>query len=66
MTTTPRIRCFMHMAPLLMLSDSFVKKGITERGTAKVYGRKEKTGKVQLRYIDYIHVVDVSFASQTM
>jgi hypothetical protein len=66
MTITPRTKCFMHMALLLKLSSSFVKKGSIERETAKVHGRKEKTGKVQLRYIDDIHVIDVSFASQTM
>ena len=49
-----------------MLSDSFVNKGNTETRIAKVYGRKENTGKNQLRYIDDIHVIDVSFASQTM
>ena len=42
MTTTPRTRCFMHMAPLLMLSDSFVKKGITERVTVKRYMAEKK------------------------
>jgi hypothetical protein len=42
MTTTPRTRSFMHKVQLLKLSDSFVKKGIIERGTSKVYGRKEK------------------------
>ena len=55
-----------HMAALMTLNGSSVKKGNIERGTAKVHGRKEKTGKVQLRYIDDIHVIDVSFASQTM
>ena len=55
-----------HMATLMTLNGSSVKKGNIERGTAQVHGRKEKTGKVQLRYIDDIHVIDVSFASQTM
>ena len=40
------------------------RRGNIERGSAKVFGRKEKTGKVQLRYIDDIHVVDVFFASK--
>ena len=66
MTITPRTRCFMHMAPLLKLSDSPVKTGNIERGTAKVHGRKEKTGKVQLRYIEDIHVIDVFFVGHTM
>ena len=39
-------------------------KGNIERITAKVYGKKEKTGRVQLRYIDDIHVIDVFFASK--
>jgi hypothetical protein len=28
----------------------------------KIFGRKEKTGNVQLRYINDIHVIDVFFA----
>ena len=55
-----------HMAALMTLNGFSVKKENIERGTIKVHGRKEKTGKVQLRYIDDIHVIDVSFASQTM
>ena len=47
-----------------MLNDSFVKERNTENRIAKVYGRKENTGKVQLRYIDDIHVIDVFFASK--
>lgn len=43
----------------------YERRGNTERGSAKVFGRKKKkTGKVQLRYIDDIHVVDVFFASK--
>ena len=56
----------MHKMPLLKLKSFSAKKENIERGTAKVHGRKEKTGRVQLRYIDDIHVIDVSFASQMM
>ena len=66
MTITPRTRCLVRKIPLLKLNSFSAKKGNIERETAKVHGRKEKTGKVQLRYIDDIHVINVSFASQTM
>ena len=66
MTITPRTRCLVRKTPLLKLNSFSAKKGNIERGTTKVHGRKEKTGKVQLRYIDDIHVINVSFASQTM
>ena len=56
----------MRKTPLLKLNSFSAKKGNIERETAKVHGRKEKTGKVQLRYIDDIHIINVSFASQTM
>ena len=56
----------MRKPPLLKLNSFTAKKGYIERETAEVYGRKDKTGKVQLRYIKDIHVMDVSFASQTM
>ena len=66
MTITPRTRYLVCKTPLLKLNSFSAKKGNIERETAKVHGRKEKTGKVQLRYIDDIHVINVSFASQTM
>ena len=47
----------------LMLSDSSEKWEITARGYAKVFGRKRNTGRIQLRYIDDIHVIDVFFIS---
>ena len=40
------------------------RRGNTERGSVKIFGRKRKTGKVHLRYIDDIHVIDVFFASK--
>ena len=56
----------MRKTPLLKLNSFSAKKGNIERETAKVHGRKDKTGIVQLVYINDIHVMDVSFASQTM
>ena len=49
----------MCMAPLLMLIDSSNWKGNAERGSIKIFGRKEKTGSVQLRYMDDILVMGV-------
>ena len=66
MTITPRTRCLVRKTPLLKLNSFSAKKGNIERETAKVHGRKDKTGIVQLVYINDIHVMDVSFASQTM
>ena len=66
MTITSRTRCLVRKPPLLKLNSFTAKKGNIERETAEVHGRKDKTGKVQLRYIKDIHVMDVSFARQTM
>ena len=64
MTITPRTRCLVRKPPLLKLNSFSAKKGNIERETAKVLGRKDTTGIVQLGYIDDIHVMDVFFASQ--
>ena len=66
MTITPRTRCLVRKPPFLKLNSFTAKKGYIERETAEVHGRKDKTGKVQLGYINDIHVMDVSFARQTM
>ena len=47
------------MVPQVMLINSLKRKGIAERGSEKYFGEKEKekTGNVQLGYIDDIHVM---------
>jgi len=50
----------------LMLNASFVKIGYAKRETTKVLWQKEKTGKVQLRYIVDIHVIDAFFVSNVI
>jgi hypothetical protein len=52
----------MLMAPLLMLIDTSRRKGIAKRESENYFGRKEKTGNVQLRYIEDIHVMVVFIA----
>ena len=54
----------MRMMPLLMLIDSSKRKGNAKRGSKKYFGRKEKekTGNVQLGYIDDIQVMGVFIA----
>jgi hypothetical protein len=47
------------MAPLLMLIDSSRRKRIAKRESEIYSSRKEKTGNVQLRYIEDIHVMGV-------
>ena len=42
--------------------DRLFYKGNAERGSEKYFGRKEKTGNVQLRYIEDIHVMGVLIA----
>ena len=54
------------LALLLTLSASYTKRGKTERGTAKVFGRKKRLESLAQVYIDDIHVIDVLFAGQTM
>ena len=56
------VLCVMWMTPLLMLIDSFKKKRNCWKRIYKIFGRKEKIGDVQLRYIEDIHVMDVFFA----
>ena len=46
-------------APLLTSIDSSKLKGNAERGSEKYLAEKEKTGNVQLRYMDDILVMDV-------
>ena len=47
-----------------MLSIFLKGKEILKEDLQKYLAGKEKTGKVQLRYIDDIHVVDIFFASK--
>ena len=54
------------LAPLLMLSASSAKREKTERGTAKVFGRKKRLESLAQVYIVDVHVIDVFFAGQTM
>ena len=54
--------CVMCMAPLLMLIDSFEQKRKYWKRISEIYGRKEKTRIVQLKYIDDIHVMAIFFA----
>ena len=42
--------------------DRLFEKGNAERGSGKYFGRKEKTGNVQLRYIEDIHIMSVFIA----
>jgi hypothetical protein len=50
------------MAPLLMLIDTSRRKRIAKRESKIYSGEKEKTGNVQLRYIEDIHVMVVFVA----
>jgi hypothetical protein len=50
------------MASLLMLLDSSKRKKIAKREFEIYSGRKEKTGNVQLRYIEDIHVMGIFIA----
>jgi hypothetical protein len=50
------------MAPLLMLIDSSTRKRIAKRESKIYSGGKEKTGHVQLRYIEDIHIMVVFVA----
>ena len=54
--------CVMCMASLLMLIDSSKRKRIAKRESEIYSGGKEKTGNVQLRYIEDIHVMGVFVA----
>ena len=54
------VLCVMWMTPLLMLIDSF-KRNCWKR-IYKIFGRKEKIGNIQFRYIYDIHVMVVFFA----
>jgi len=47
------------LAPCLNLSSSSAKRRKTERGTAKVFGRKKRLESLAQVYIDDIHVIDV-------
>ena len=49
------------LAPLVMLSVSSAKRGKTERGTAKVFGRKKRLESLAQVYIEDIHVIDAFF-----
>ena len=52
------------MAPLLMLRASSEEgEKILKEDLQKYLAGKEKTGKIQLGYIDDIHVIDVFFVS---
>ena len=44
------------------LIDSFKRKGIVERESIKIFGKKEKIGDIQLRYIEDIHVMAIFLA----
>jgi hypothetical protein len=50
------------MAPLLMLIDSSRRKRFAKRESEIYSGGKEKTGNVQLGYIEDIHVIFVFVA----
>ena len=47
------------MTSLLMLIDSSKRKEMLKEGSEKYFGMKEKTGNVQLRYINDILVMGV-------
>ena len=54
------------LASLLILSVSSAMRGKTERGTAKVFGRKKRLESLVQVYIDDIHVIDIFFVGHTM
>ena len=56
------VLCVMWMTPLLMSIDSFKRKRNCWKRIYKIFGRKEKVGDVQLRYIEDIHVMVVFLA----
>jgi hypothetical protein len=52
--------------PLLMSIDSSKREEMLNRICKIIWYKKEKTGIVQLRYINDIHVIDVFFAKYIM